>query len=140
MPKSQSLVLDTHTWVWFVDGNTTLRPKVVSEITSAAMSGTLLIPAICVWEIAMLQMRGRLTLNKPIKDWVNEALDLTGTVLTPLSADISIESCLLPGSFHADPADRMIVATARVENATVLTRDRRIIEYCQQGFVSALLI
>jgi PIN domain nuclease of toxin-antitoxin system len=88
----------------------------------------------------MLQVRGRLTLNKPVKDWVGEALDLTGTVLMPLSADISIESCMLPGVFHADPADRMIVATARVESATILTRDQRIIDYGQQGFVSTRLI
>jgi PIN domain nuclease of toxin-antitoxin system len=140
MSRQQALVLDTHTWLWFVDGNTTLKPKAVAEITSAAMHGSLLIPAICVWEIAMLQVRGRLTLNKPVKDWVGEALDLTGTVLMPLSADISIESCMLPGVFHADPADRMIVATARVESATILTRDQRIIDYGQQGFVSTRLI
>jgi len=140
MSKSQALVLDTHTWLWFVDGNTTLKPKVVSAITFAAMSGSLLIPAICVWEIAMLQMKGRLTLNKPLAEWVVQALALSGTILAPLTSEISIESCMLPGAFHSDPADRMIVATARVEGATILTRDRRIVEYGQQGFVSAQLI
>lgn len=88
----------------------------------------------------MLQDRGRLTLNKPLKDWINEALDLSGTSLAPLSPDVAIESCKLPGKFHSDPADRMIVATARIESATILTRDKRILEYGLQGFVSARAI
>lgn len=140
MSKRSSIVLDTHVWLWFVDGNSTLKKQVVADITATAMTGSLLIPAICVWEIAMLQDRGRLTLNKPLKDWINEALDLSGAFLAPLSPDVAIESCKLPGKFHSDPADRMIVATARIENATILTRDKRILEYGLQGFVSARAI
>lgn len=140
MSKRSSIVLDTHVWLWFVDGNSTLKKQVVADITATAMNGSLLIPAICVWEIAMLQDRGRLTLNKPLKDWINEALDLSGTSLAPLSPDVAIESCKLPGKFHSDPADRMIVATARIESATILTRDKRILEYGLQGFVSARAI
>ncbi len=140
MSKRSSIVLDTHVWLWFVDGNSTLKKQVVADITATAMNGSLLIPAICVWEIAMLQDRGRLTLNKPLKDWISEALDLSGTSLAALSSDVAIESCKLPGKFHGDPADRMIVATARIENATILTRDKRILEYGLQGFVSARAI
>jgi PIN domain nuclease of toxin-antitoxin system len=140
MSKGSAIVLDTHVWLWFVDGNPTLKKQAVANITTAAMAGNLLVPAICVWEIAMLQDRGRLTLNKPLADWISEALDLSGIAVAALSPDVAIESCKLPGSFHNDPADRMIVATARIENATVLTRDRRILDYGKQGFVSTLAI
>lgn len=133
-------MLDTHVWLWFVDGNPTLKKQAVANITTAAMTGNLIVLAICVWEIAMLQDRGRLTLNKPLADWISEALDLSGITLAALSPDAAIESCKLPGSFHSDPADRMIVATARIGNATVLTRDRRILDYGKQGFVSTLAI
>lgn len=84
----------------------------------------------------MLQERGRITLNKPLKNWIAEALGLSGFSLYPLTPDVSLESCRLPGTIHGDPADRMIIATARIENATILTRDKRILDSSKFGFVS----
>lgn len=136
MARKHSLVLDTHVWLWFVSGNAALHKDAVSEITKAAFAGSVFIPAISVWEISMLQARGRITLSKPLENWVEEALNLSGFLLYPLTPAVSVESCRLPGELHADPADRMIIATARIENATVMTRDKRILEYARSGFVS----
>lgn len=137
MAKAQSLVLDTHVWLWFVTGNSNLSKGAIAEVTKAALAGRVLIPAICVWEVAMLEERGRITLNKPVTDWIAEALDLPGISLYPSTPDVSVESCRLPGSVHGDPADRMIIATARIESSTIFTRDKRIIDYSKLGFVSA---
>ena len=60
--------------------------------------------------------------------------------LCPLSPEIALESCFLPGNFHGDPADRIITATARLGNLTLLTRDRKIIEYSNSGMVKAIAV
>ena len=91
-----------------------------------------------MWEIAMLSSRNRITLDKPAGVWLDEALTASGVAIEPLSAAIAAESCNLPSRFHADPADRMIVATARVTNAVLMTRDRRILEYAAQGHLTAV--
>jgi PIN domain nuclease of toxin-antitoxin system len=95
----------------------------------AAAVGTLRIAAISLWEIALLASRGRIVLGKSITPWVEEALADPGPAIDPLSPQIAIESHALPDVFHRDPADRMIVATARVTSAVLMTRDRRILDY-----------
>ena len=70
--------------------------------------------------------------------WLEAALAEPGPIVEPLSAGVAIESCQLPGNFHRDPADRMIVATARVINATVMSRDRRILDYATYGHITAV--
>ena len=91
-----------------------------------------------MWEIAMLSSRNRITLDKPAGAWLDEAVNASGVAIEPLSAAIAAESCYLPNRFHGDPADRMIVATARVTNAVLMTRDRRILEYAAGGHLSAI--
>jgi PIN domain nuclease of toxin-antitoxin system len=70
--------------------------------------------------------------------WLDAALAEPGPIVEPLSARVAIESCELPGAFHGDPADRMIVATARVTNATLMSRDRRILDYAAGGHVTVV--
>lgn len=86
----------------------------------------------------MLSARNRIELGKHALLWLDEALARSGVGIEPLNARIAVESYELPGRFHADPADRMIVATARVINATVMTRDRLILDYAAAGHLAAV--
>lgn len=132
------LVLDTHVWVWLVIGDPTLSSDALRAIERAASDGAVLVPAIAVWEVTMLEARRRLILNQPIAQWINEALAAPGLNLAPLSPDVAVESMRLPTPFHNDPADRMIVATARVADATLVTRDRKILDYGDSGHLTVL--
>lgn len=104
-------------------------------IESAASRGAVLIPAISIWEVAMLVGKGRLALSMPIGEWCRQALALPGFSLAHLTPDVAIESCQLPGGLHHDPADRMIAATARVLGATVVTRDEKLLAYGTAGHI-----
>lgn len=86
----------------------------------------------------MLEAKGRLTLQLPVVEWVHQALRLPGLTLIPLTPEIAVDSTRLPGHFHGDPADRIIVATARQTGATVMTADRQILDYGARGLVRAL--
>ncbi len=83
----------------------------------------------------MLVAKNRLTVTKPLYQWVKEVLAQPGMNLYPLTPEIAIESSFLPGSFHGDPADRIIVATARIADLTLLTRDSKIINYSKNSHV-----
>ena len=86
----------------------------------------------------MLEARGRITLAKPCSEWVDDALAAPGFGLAPLTPDVAVESVRLPGPFHDDPADRMIVATARLAGAQLVTRDKRILDYGARGHVAVV--
>jgi PIN domain nuclease of toxin-antitoxin system len=86
----------------------------------------------------MLERKGRLVLGKNCWNWVEDALSLPGLRLISLSAQTALESCFLPGKFHDDPADRLIVATARLEDAAIVTRDKQILKYADHGHVSVI--
>ena len=83
----------------------------------------------------MLVEKGRLALGRDVGQWLDAALGLPGIRLSPLSVGISVDSVRLPGQFHPDPVDRMIVATVRALDATLLTADRAILTYGEQGYV-----
>lgn len=137
--NSRPLLLDTHCWLWIQGGGDgELSAAVIAEIEQAGERGALLLSAISVWEVAMLATKGRLTLRMPLLEWVREALKTPGLSLVPLSPEIAVESTQLPGEFHGDPADRLIVASARCTGATLLTRDRDIITYSKQEHVRAI--
>lgn len=137
--KPRQLVLDTHIWIWLLTGDPHISKETQQLIHHVATEEEgLLLPAICIWEIAMLEVKKRIRFNQPIKEWVLQALSLPGLQLAPLTPEIALESCNLPGEFHGDPADRMIVATARLAGATLLTKDQRLLDYGQQGQVAVL--
>lgn len=140
MLSHKALVLDTHVWLWLVEGDARLSPAVRKRIEPFADNNAILVPVICVWEVAMLWKRNRIQLQQPINSWVRATFDATGFSLVPLNDEISLESALLPGDFHSDPADRMIVATARVNRAIVASADRRIVDYGAQGHVEVLTV
>ena len=97
-----------------------------------------MVSVIAAWELALLTSKNRLELDMPVRDWISEALTMPGLRLAPMTPDIAVESCFLPGDFHNYPADRLIVATARLERATIVTRDARIRDFGRSGHVRVL--
>lgn len=93
---------------------------------------------ISVWELGMLAAKGRLTLTLSPAEWAKQALDTPGMSMVPLSHEAAIESSYLPGPFHGDPADRLLVATARHRQARLVTADERLLAYGQRKHVSVL--
>jgi PIN domain nuclease of toxin-antitoxin system len=138
MSEPRPLLLDTHAWLWLEAGSDELSAGARRAISTALGVGLLRVAAISLWELALLASRGRVVLGKPTNLWLEAALADPGPIIEPLSARVAIESCELPGALHRDPADRMIVATARVINATLMTRDRRILDYAAQGHLTAI--
>jgi PIN domain nuclease of toxin-antitoxin system len=132
------LLLDTHVWLWLVAGSSDLSIEARNAIDRATAAGAIRIAAISLWEIALLASRGRIVLGKSIGRWLEEALADPGPAIDPLTPQIAVESYALPEAFHRDPADRLIVATARIANATLMTRDRRILDYAARGHLAAI--
>jgi len=83
----------------------------------------------------MLEQHGRVALPMNVRTWVDQALSKPGIAVSQLTPEIMIESVHLPGELHGDPADRMLVATARVQGATLLTKDAQLIRYSRQRHV-----
>ncbi len=134
-----ALLLDTHVWFWLAEATPgKLSPSCLEKIRAASLTSDLLISAISVWEVANLDAKKRVLLSLACHDWVREALRGPGIELADLSPEIAIDSTRLPGVFHADPADRILVATARNRNAVLVTADRAIIEYSRARQVRVL--
>ena len=134
-----SVLLDTHTLVWLMQGNERLGPVARATIEQGAASETgVLIAAISIWEIGMLVAQGRLTLDRDVGEWVDLALAQPGLRLAPLEPSIAVSATRLPAEIHGNPADRLIVATGRHLGATVVTDDRLILDYAALGHIRAL--
>jgi PIN domain nuclease of toxin-antitoxin system len=132
------LLLDTHIWVWQMAGNRTLSARLRRAIDEASIAGRLRLSVITFWEIALLASRNRLQLGKPAAIWITDSMAPPSPLVEPLSEKIAIEAGELPGGFRSDPADQIIVATARLTGATLLTRDHRILDYAAGGHVNAI--
>lgn len=136
---SELLLLDTHCWIWAQLGLIQqLSRATLQSIKDAEREGNLRISVISIWELAMLEKRGRLALPMNVRTWVEQALSKPGIAVAPLTPEIAIESVHLPGEIHGDPADRMLVATARVLGARLVTKDAQLIRYSRQRHVRAL--
>lgn len=135
----QPLLLDTHCWLWMEAGEMQeFSQGGRSAVREAASKSSLLVSVISVWEVGILESKGRIRLRTTCEEWVREALANPALTLVPLSPEIALDSTRLPGSLHADPADRILVATARRMGARLLTRDRKLIEYGRRGHVSVV--
>ena len=121
------IILDTHVWVWWVDGGTQLPANYRALIQAEALNG-LGVCAISCWEVAKLVELGRLQLAIAVGQWLGQALQ-PPVQLLPLTPEVAVGSTRLPGTFHRDPADQLIVATARYFNCPLVTLDRRIQTY-----------
>lgn len=129
------IILDTHSWIWWVQdvGKLTEAQQQAILDNEADVIG---VSAISCWEIAKLVQRGRLALPLELAEWMNTALSYPGLRLIDLRPEIAIESTRLPGDFHNDPADQIIVATARVWNCPLVTSDSKILQYAHVRTIS----
>jgi len=124
------LLLDTHVWIWVMEGDHGRLDGAVEErIDEAAESGGVRIHPLSVWEVGTLVRRGRLSLAGPVDRWVEEALSVPGVSLVPITAEMALGAARLPDSFPGDPVDRMLVSAAYVMGAALVTCDRRILAY-----------
>lgn len=122
------ILLDTHTWIWSHSATNLLSDDVKKRIKKA-LTDQRSIASISIWEFAMMVVKGRINVKIDPKLWLDNAIKNSGLKVIELSPEIAIESCNLPGDFHKDPADQIIVATARIHNLTLLTKDRKILQY-----------
>lgn len=122
------ILLDTHVWWWSIN-----EPENLSDTALQAIKETKAdqraIASISIWEFAMMVARKKIELKITPAEWLLYAMDKTGIRVMELSPGIAIEACSLPGNFHKDPADRIIVATARINHMTLITKDHKILEY-----------
>ena len=122
------IVVDTHIWVWWTAGSDRLSSSQLEVLRRGEQDG-IGVSAISCWEIAKLVALGRLHLDRPVDEWLQQALDYQGVRLLELTPKIAAVSASLPGTIHRDPADQMIVATAMVHQCPLVTSDARLIAY-----------
>ncbi len=123
-----TLLLDTHVLIWWLNDYGRLSPAQQEAIAAVDPQSPLLVSDISIWEIATLHSLGRIHLSLPLREWLDKAVAPPLVRRHGISPAIAEHVAALPDSFHRDPADRVLVATARVLGATLLTQDRRIIE------------
>lgn len=123
------ILLDTHIWLWFLHDPSHLSEAATQVIEVEEAQNGLLISAISVWEVAVKTSLGKLTLPLPISDWYEQARITSGIVVEPLNPLDAIASTQLPGEFHKDPADRILVAMARRYDIPMVTCDEKILSY-----------
>jgi len=127
------LLLDTHIWVWYLDGAEDRLPGPMAETLREAGRGAgLLVSDISVWEVGTKAARGRLRLTPSTAAWIERAGRQPGLSFLPLDRQILLGSTQLPGDLHGDPADRMLIATAALAGIPLVTADRAILDYAQR--------
>ena len=136
------ILLDTHAWLWLCFGmHGVFSPPMRKRLAAADAAKPLHVSIISTWEVAMLAAKGRVNLALPTRAWMAQAL--SHPAVRQLAFDdpaVVVESNELPGNFHADPADRLLVATARIGGYVLATRDRKILDYAKAGYVNVLRV
>lgn len=138
MSEARPLLLDTHTAVWITEGLPIASAATAAIDAAYRAGGTIFISAITAWEVGLLVARNRIALSARPERWFRKVLAIPGVKLADLTPDILIESSFLPGDPPRDPADRIIIATARDIGATLVTRDRLLLKYGENGRINAL--
>lgn len=137
MNRDEGLLLDTCAVLWLFGGSD-LTEASRSAIEQASQNDALYLSPISAWEIGMLASKGRIALSMPVGKWVDAAFGHRGARVAGLDPVVLVDSSYLPGDVHGDPADRIIIATARQHQLKVVTRDRIILDYAKRGHVRAL--
>ena len=140
--RSAGILLDTCAVIWLANGDPVIG-NVIDTIRAAEHAGGIFVSTVSAWEIGMIS-RPRSS-GRPVpqfrpdpKTWFTRLMAMPGIQETTITAAIAIDASYLPGEFHADPMDRLIVATARHLNLPVLTADRKIIAYADAGHVDVI--
>ena len=123
------MLIDTHFVLWYLTNDGRLTKAEIALIGRALLDSAVYVSVISFWEIAMLVRKQKIALAMPLRE-LFDSINATEEIhCLPLSAEISIEGNSLPGTFHPDPADRILVATARLHRIPLLTRDTQILNY-----------
>ena len=122
-------LLDTHTWLWWVTEDRRLSQWARAAVEKSQREEALWLSLISLWELAKKLEKGQLALDRPLDQWLDLATTMRGLHLAELTRPILVESCRLPQPFLGDPADQIIVATARHHDAVLVTKDRTIRDY-----------
>lgn len=123
------IVLDTHTWVWFISDPENLSGAAKNAIESSISRKELYISAISVWEVALLVAKKRMALSMDVADWISMSERMPFFQFVPIDNRVALKSVQLPQPIHQDPADRIIIATAIVLGAAVVTKDLKLLKY-----------
>jgi PIN domain nuclease of toxin-antitoxin system len=126
-------LLDTHAWFWLVAGDERVPPDLVASLEAALNEGQVFLSQISTWELALKASLGKVELTRPLDLWLRD--NTAGLSMLDLPLEVVLESTRLPGTFHKDPADRLIVASARVHDLVLVTGDRLILDYAAGGHV-----
>jgi PIN domain nuclease of toxin-antitoxin system len=135
---SEKIILDTHILIWSLIEPDKLSHNVREIITTSQNSNNLYIAAITLWEIAMLAHKQRISIFKRTSEFLNSVASLDGLNIIPLNADIAAESVALQGGFTGDPADCLIIASARESAGTLITKDQKIIDWASKGYLKVI--
>lgn len=135
---TEALLLDTHTWIWLVNGSDRLGPEAVRELGSAGARQRVGVSEISFWEICTKAAKGKLTLVGGPRAWLRNASKMPGIGIVQVDREVLVESALLDWD-HRDPADRLLVATARRYGMRIASADDELLSYCLgEGRVSVM--
>lgn len=123
------IVLDTHTWIWFISKPEVLSKRAKKAVSAAVEEKSVLISSISAWEVALLVIKKRLTLSLDVTDWIAKSEGLPFIQFIEISNSIAVKSVNLPQPLHPDPADRIIIATALTAGAPLVTKDKKLLNY-----------
>ncbi|MFN5082597.1 MAG: type II toxin-antitoxin system VapC family toxin [Brevundimonas sp.] len=133
------LLLDTHALIRVVL-NEPFDAEARSRVNDAVVARSLFVSAATAWELGMIIRKPGVAtlLGRSLTDWFHDAIAVTRSMTLPLDADLMLSIAGLPEPLHRDPADRMLIATARVHDLTLVTRDQAILDYAALGHVKAI--
>ena len=134
-----ALLLDTCAIIFIADGRA-IDPSAQREVMAASLGDGVLVSPVSAWEIGLLAAKRSIAFDPDPQAWFRSFMAYPGVRLTPLTPEIAIASSFLPAppQLHGDPADRLLIATARALGIPIVSRDRRILGYAQAGFVGAI--
>jgi PIN domain nuclease of toxin-antitoxin system len=130
-------LLDTHVWLWMLFSNDKVALRERERLLSWERAGKLHLSSISAWEVAQKQSKGKLRIDGSVESWVNTSTEPGRLKLLELTVTILVAANQLPGEIHGDPADRLLAATARAHDLTLVTRDGPLLRYAAQGHVRA---
>ena len=141
MPMSKqprAFLLDTHVWIWLINGEKRMERGPLIRRLRESSPVSIRVSVLSVWEVGMLEAKGRIELPLGCLEWVQRALEAPGLALVPLTTGVAVASSRLPGVFHGDPIDRILVATARELDVTLVTQDSKILAYSKEHRLPAI--
>jgi PIN domain nuclease of toxin-antitoxin system len=135
-PVEAPALVDTHIWIWYLDGTQgVMSADVVGWLRRAASTHGLLVSDMSVWEVGTKAAKGKLSLAPSVAAWIDRASEQPGFAFAAVDRTTLLASTQLPGAIHGDPVDRILIATAANAGVPLVTADRAIIEYVEDNGV-----